>query len=360
MQFWLTSSLLQAILSALLVCAALVVFLLRFARGRLWVGIALGVALADQMSKLAVLHFLRGGKGISLPGPASLVYYENRLLGFGLSDPGLLSATLASLAALLLLYFRLRRFGYRMGPLAELACALILGGCVAILIDRVGRGFVVDWLDFGPKTEFIYNLADLAVLTAVVLLVARGAQFFLRRREPSRTNTFAAGPVPHGNGAGPSAGGPGEEGKEPLPLPPSALPDAEEVGRMAAQAMRSRFGDLSPRAIAKALGIRVTHRPLPPPGLVSLRLRSEYLTNSATIVLYDEPLAELAHLICAKRPALANLNLEALHIAHEIFHHLEAGRPSTSEKAAHAFVAELLCLDFSPEELDSLYPAKHP
>jgi len=57
-----------------------------------------------------------------------------------------------------------------MGFLAELACALIIGGCAGILIDRLRFGFVIDWLDFGPRSEFVYNLADLAVISAAVFL----------------------------------------------------------------------------------------------------------------------------------------------------------------------------------------------
>ncbi len=319
----------EAIISALLICAGLVFFLLRFARGRLWVGVALGVALADQASKFVVIHFLRGGKSVALPGSAALVYHENPLLGFEMADPGLVTATLAALAALLLLSLRLRRYNYRMGFVAELGGALILGGCVGILIDRVRLGFVIDFLDFGPRSEFIYNLADLAVLGAFVLLVARGGQWLaIHRPKPSvRPNN------------------------EPV------LADDADAGRLAAKAMLARFGKISPRAMAEALGLHIERRPRPMPDLASLRVRSEYLTHSAAIVLYEEPLQELAQLLRAKRPRLAGLNLEELHIAHELFHHLESGRPAASEKAAHSFVRHLLGLDFFPAELDSLYGA---
>ncbi len=313
--------------------------------------VALVIVLADQISKFVVLHLVRDGRQVSLPGSAELVYFENRLLGFGLSSAGLLTATLAALAALLLLYISLLRRGYRMSFFAEFSAALLLGGCAGILIDRVRLGFVIDWLDLGPASDFIYNLADLAILAGGVLFFTRGTQLMLRRAGRS----LAA----RKSGL--------EEGSSAI-LPDASLEDAAEMGRRAAQQMRAHLGDLSLREMAAALGVEIQHKPLPPPGLSPLRVRSEYLSDSATVVLYDEPLRELSLLIAEKRPDLAGLNLEDLHIAHEIFHHLlfrrqarrgeESESRISSEKAASVFAAELLGLDFSPEELDSLHTSE--
>jgi hypothetical protein len=141
--------------------------------------------------------------------------------------------------------------------------------------------------------------------------------------------------------------------------PEAGLPlvSEAEAGPTAARILRARFGTLSPRQLADVLGLEI--RPeeksaCAPPGLV---VRSEYLPKPPTIVLYRQPLAELAELIAARRPEWGGLDLEALHIAHEIYHYLEAGGPVDSESAAQAFVQELLQLDFSPKMLDSLYHA---
>lgn len=324
----------QAIVTALLAIAGLVIFLLRFARGRLWVGVALGIALLDQVSKLLVIHFLRGGRPVALPGSGALVYFENRLLGFGSTGADLLAATLGSVVALILLillYLRLGQRNYRMGFVMQLAAALILGGCLGILVDRMGRGFVIDWLDFGAQSDFIYNLADLAMLGATALIMARVMQLVLRKvgLAPAWASIQA-----------------------------NASPrTAEQIGRRAARAVRARFNSLSARELAAVLGVTIEHRAAPPPALAGLRVRSEYLADGAAIVLYDEAVREFAQLAAAKRPAWRKLDFEAMHILHELYHHLEASPSPQSERAAHYFVAELLGLEFSPEELDSLYDA---
>jgi signal peptidase II len=319
----------EAIISGVLLVAALVIFLMCFARGKLWMAVALGVALLDQFAKLVIINLLPPGGKVALWGTSKIVYAQNHLLGFGKGDNDLLPATAASILVILLLALRLKKRNFRLGFLAELSCALIVGGFSGILIDRVGRGYVIDWIDFGAWSDFVYNVADLAALTAVVL----GAVVLIRviikhaRKQPGVENANDA---------------------------------LDAAGRRAAQALRARYDGLSPTGLAEALGVKIEHRPVAVQLPAAVRVRSEYLASDtagkqdATVVLYDIPLQELCRLVAAKRPAWTRIDLEQVHIAHELFHHLNAGRPAP-ERAAHAFTAELMHLDFRPEELDSLY-----
>jgi lipoprotein signal peptidase len=69
-----------------------------------------------------------------------------------------------------------------MSPAAELALALMIGGYLGILMDRVRLGFVVDFIEFGRAGAFVYNIADLAVFAAIALLVARCVHFIGQAR----------------------------------------------------------------------------------------------------------------------------------------------------------------------------------
>ena len=65
------------------------------------------------------------------------------------------------------------------------ALAMILGGALGNIIDRVRHGFVVDFADlhFGGWRPFlIFNLADAAISIGVVLLLA--TSIFARKRQP--------------------------------------------------------------------------------------------------------------------------------------------------------------------------------
>jgi len=167
----------QAVVGAVLLVGVLTLYLLRFARSWRWVAIALLVCVLDQGAKMLLSPTI-GQRRISLLGGwLQIAYAQNWEQGFGGEMPYLLGLTALCVGALYFLYERLLKARYKMSPLAEVAVALMIGGYVGILLDRVRLGFVVDFLEFGPASSFVYNIADLAVFLALALLFARGIQF---------------------------------------------------------------------------------------------------------------------------------------------------------------------------------------
>jgi signal peptidase II len=172
----------QAVVSAALLVGVLVLYLRRFAPPRRWVLVALAVCVADQAAKALLSPALHGRRISLLSGWLTITYTENWEQGFGSSLSYLFLVTAVCVAALFFLYTRLARAGYHMSTLAELGCALMIGGYLGILLDRVRLGFVVDLLEFGRASTFVYNVADLAVFVAAALLLARGIQFLAEVR----------------------------------------------------------------------------------------------------------------------------------------------------------------------------------
>ncbi|MFB3881975.1 MAG: signal peptidase II [Armatimonadota bacterium] len=170
-------SVVQAVLAAVLLIGVLSLYLLRFARSWRWVGVALLVCLVDQGLKAIVSPGIHHQRLSFLNGWLRIAYAQNREQGFGGDYRYLLVTTVVLVAALYFLYERLLKARYRMSPLAELAVALMVGGYLGILLDRVRLGFVVDFLEFGRASAFVYNIADLAVFVAVALLIVRGGQY---------------------------------------------------------------------------------------------------------------------------------------------------------------------------------------
>jgi len=182
------STVVQAVIATVLLTGVLVLYLLRFARSWRWVAVALLVCVLDQAAKVAISPAMQQRRLSFLHGWMRITYAQNREQGFGGNFPYLLVTTAICVAALYVLYERLLKARYRMSPLAETAVALMIGGYLGILLDRVRLGFVVDFLEFGRASAFVYNIADLAVFLALALLIARGGQFvrqaWLRRFRP--------------------------------------------------------------------------------------------------------------------------------------------------------------------------------
>ena len=135
--------------------------------------------------------------------------------------------------------------------------------------------------------------------------------------------------------------------------------DLGGLGRRVAQRFIFRGVRPKPSGLAKQLGVEIGREKSPPPA--QPRLRSEYRAEPPRIILYSDAIDQVAAAIHAnQRFDMMNCDLAEVHIAHEIFHHLEFGQrfgPLTSaevEAAAHGFTQELLELEFHPTEFSEM------
>ncbi len=162
----------------------------RWLDGYLLLGVLL-VAL-DQGTKALAQECLRGGDVPLIPGVFSLSYLENTGAAFGsfAGRTGVLAAATAALLALVLWRYGSipREKGY--GPL-RVAFALVLAGGAGNLIDRVARGYVIDFFYFSPINFPKFNVADICVTVGVAgfvllaLFAYRGGIDFLWQKRPA-------------------------------------------------------------------------------------------------------------------------------------------------------------------------------
>src|SRR5256885_8847104 len=124
-----------------------------------------------------------------IDGFFNITYVRNTGVAFGIfsaiSSPvkAILLSAFAALAAVLVVGYSLRTpLGKR---LLHIALALILGGALGNLYDRLAYGYVVDFLEFyaGNYHWPSFNVADSAISTGVILLALE----IIRNEAPSRT-----------------------------------------------------------------------------------------------------------------------------------------------------------------------------
>jgi signal peptidase II len=140
--------------------------------------IALAVIVLDQLTKALVRHDLRLYETYEIiPGLASLVHGRNVGMAFGVFSGGGLPAqavVLAVLSGVVLLVVLAHWRRLAEGPiLLRIALALIAGGAVGNLIDRVRLGYVTDFvhLYWGGHQWPDFNLADSAISIGIVMLL---------------------------------------------------------------------------------------------------------------------------------------------------------------------------------------------
>ncbi len=143
-----------------------------------WIGLAVALALADRATKEIVLGAFRAGEAREVTGFFNLVLTFNRGAAFSLlSDaPGWqreLFVAIAVVATVVIVWLLARQGNDR---LFSLALALILGGALGNLWDRITLGHVIDFLDFHAAGHHwpAFNLADSAITVGAALLIWDG------------------------------------------------------------------------------------------------------------------------------------------------------------------------------------------
>jgi signal peptidase II len=140
-----------------------------------WLGIATILVLLDQVTKIAVTRVLNWGESITVTSFFNLVIAYNKGAAFSfLATEGgwqrWFFTAIAVAAVILILVMLKRHAGQRQFCWA---LALILGGAVGNLIDRVLYGHVIDFLDFHVADWHwpAFNVADSAICVGAVLFI---------------------------------------------------------------------------------------------------------------------------------------------------------------------------------------------
>ncbi len=139
----------------------------------------------DQGSKLLVLRFLKPVDTFPLWNQVfHLTYCENRGAAFGILQNkfGLFFVT----TMLVLICATIFMVKHRPKNLClNISLTLLIGGALGNFVDRMCRGFVVDFLDFRLINFAIFNLADCFVVCGAFLL-AFYVLFMESKEKPKR------------------------------------------------------------------------------------------------------------------------------------------------------------------------------
>lgn len=150
-----------------------------------WLAIAASVVVLDQGSKWEIVRQLAAGQRVRLTGWLNLVLGYNRGAAFGFLSHAagwqnlLFSAIAVAMTVFIVVtLWRLPRNQASLGW----ALALVLGGAIGNLLDRVRLGHVVDFIDFhiGHWHWYTFNVADSAISIGAVLLALDALGLFRR------------------------------------------------------------------------------------------------------------------------------------------------------------------------------------
>jgi lipoprotein signal peptidase len=154
-----------------------------------FLGLAGIVVVLDQLTKAWLVSNFAPGDVVEVVGDVvRLVFGQNSGALFGLFRDQALLFGLVSLGVIGLI---MAYHGHSPRSLyLSIALGLLLGGALGNVIDRLRLGYVVDFVDIGVGNLrfYTFNVADAAISTSIVLLIAVAIVPSLARVVDGRTD----------------------------------------------------------------------------------------------------------------------------------------------------------------------------
>lgn len=127
------------------------------------------IIIVDQLVKHFIQAAMLPGMSFSvIPNIFSITYVQNAGAAFGILEnqrPFFIIITLVVLICGIYLYPKINRQPHCL----RLGSALLFGGAVGNLIDRIRLGIVVDFFDFHIWP--VFNIADIAIVCGVAIII---------------------------------------------------------------------------------------------------------------------------------------------------------------------------------------------
>ena len=137
----------------------------------IWLTVSALLTAADQISKYLIVKYLPEGRTVRvIPYLFDFVYVENRGAAWGMFADRrwvfiIISSVALVLMALLLLYAAKGR------KLFVIPLVLVFSGGVGNMIDRLSKGYVVDFIQFDFFKSFpVFNVADSFVTVGGIMI----------------------------------------------------------------------------------------------------------------------------------------------------------------------------------------------
>ncbi|MCI1931081.1 MAG: signal peptidase II [Clostridia bacterium] len=134
---------------------------------------AIVLALIDQISKFYVLANLKPVGSVQfLPGILDFTFVENQGAAFGILSGGRWIFVFITLGVTIAAFWYVKNKMPKKKQYLPvmISLVLILAGAWGNVIDRLFRGYVVDFFEFKFISWPVFNLADIYVVTGTVLL----------------------------------------------------------------------------------------------------------------------------------------------------------------------------------------------
>ncbi len=127
------------------------------------------LVIADQVIKLVVINNNQMLPKVIINGFLKFTYCENRGVAFSLGDGNVTLFVIINIVMILGLILFYEKEIKKYDKISKTFISMIIAGGISNLIDRMFRGFVVDFIDINDFFNFaIFNVADIFICLGVI------------------------------------------------------------------------------------------------------------------------------------------------------------------------------------------------
>jgi len=124
----------------------------------------------DQLVKLTVTNSIYNSSITVIKGVLNLTYIENTGGAFGIGNNSTIMFVIANIIIITIITKLILSKNNELPTYILLGLGLIIAGGLGNLIDRIFRGFVVDYIDFNPLIKYpVFNIADVCVVIGCII-----------------------------------------------------------------------------------------------------------------------------------------------------------------------------------------------
>ena len=133
--------------------------------------IAIIVFIIDQLSKLLVSTYLINNSVTIIDNFFRLRYATNTGAAWSILNNHQILLSLISIVLLIVIFIIKKNF--KRNTRNDIAFALLYGGIIGNLVDRVIHGYVIDFIDFKILSydSPIFNIADITIVIGIFLII---------------------------------------------------------------------------------------------------------------------------------------------------------------------------------------------
>lgn len=136
----------------------------------------------DQFAKFLVVSNLQGQSIELMENVLNLTYVENTGGAYGIGATSsiliLIGLNVLIIAVLIKLLYEAKQ------NISKLGLSLALAGGISNLLDRILRGFVVDYIDINPIIKYpVFNIADISIVIGIIILIVYIIKTSMQKQE---------------------------------------------------------------------------------------------------------------------------------------------------------------------------------